>query len=48
MLPDRRLEFGERPAYLGIMNAMIEQGTEPTAPRPTRYPEWVALTIGQP
>jgi len=48
MLPDRRLEFAERPAYLGIMNAMIEQGTEPAGPRPTRYPEWVALTIGQP
>jgi len=48
MLPERRLEFGERPAYLGIMNSMIEQGTDSASPRPTRYPEWVALTIGQP
>jgi hypothetical protein len=27
---------------------MIDQGTDPAAPRPTRYPAWVALTIGQP
>jgi hypothetical protein len=48
MLPERRLEFAERPAYLGIMNSMIDQGTDSTTPRPVRYPEWVALTIGQP
>jgi hypothetical protein len=48
MLPERRAEFAERPAYLGIMDSMIEQGTAPAAPRPTRYPAWVAFTIGQP
>ena len=32
MLPERRLEFAERPAYLGIMNSMIDQGTDPTTP----------------
>ena len=48
MLPERRAEFAERPAYLGIMDSMIEQGTDPAAPRPTRYPAWVAFTIGQP
>lgn len=48
MLPERRVEFAERPAYLRIMDSMIEQGTDPAAPRPTRYPAWVALTIGQP
>jgi hypothetical protein len=48
MLPDRRIEFAERPTYLRIMHEMIEQGTDPEAPRPIRYPEWVALTIGQP
>jgi hypothetical protein len=47
-LPERRLEFSERPTYLGILQAMIAQGTDPAALRPTRYPEWVALTIGQP
>jgi hypothetical protein len=48
MLPERRAEFAERPAYLQIMDSMIEQGTDPAAPGPTRYPAWVALTIGQP
>jgi hypothetical protein len=48
MLPERRAEFAERPPYLRIMNSMIDQGTDPAAPRPTRYPAWVALTIGQP
>jgi hypothetical protein len=48
LLPARRAEFAERPAYLRIMESMIEQGTDPAAPRHTRYPEWVALTIGQP
>jgi hypothetical protein len=43
MLPDRRTEFADRPMYLRIMRSMIDQGTAPTAPRPTRYPEWVAL-----
>ena len=48
MLPERRAEFAERPPYLQIMESMIEQGTDPATPRPTRYPAWVALTIGQP
>lgn len=48
MLPDRRLEFAERPAYLRIMESMIEQGTDQEGPRPVRYPSWVALIIGQP
>ena len=48
LLPERRLEFAERPDYLRIMNSMITQGTDSSGPRPTRYPEWVALTIGQP
>jgi hypothetical protein len=48
MLPDRRAEFAERPAYLRIMHAMVAQGTDPRSPQPTRYPGWVALTIGQP
>jgi hypothetical protein len=48
MLPERRAEFAQRPPYLRIMNSMIDQGTNPASPRPTRYPSWVALTIGQP
>ncbi len=48
MLPERREEFAERPAYLRIMNSMIDQGANAVSPRPTRYPEWVSLTTGQP
>jgi hypothetical protein len=48
LLPERRMEFAKRPVYLRIMESMIEQGTDASGPRPTRYPEWVARTIGQP
>jgi hypothetical protein len=48
LLPDRRIEFSERPGYLDIMDSMIPQGVNPASPRPTRYPQWVALSIGQP
>jgi hypothetical protein len=40
-LPARRLEFAGRPAYLRIMDSMIEQGTDPAAPWPARYPRVV-------
>jgi len=48
MLPERRAEFAERPDYLRIMSSMIDQGANAVSPRPTRYPEWVSLTTGQP
>jgi hypothetical protein len=48
LLPDRRTEFAERPVYLGIMQSMIEQGTEPGAARPTNYPRLVKRTLGLP
>lgn len=48
ILPARRAEFAERPTYLRIMESMIGQGTEPGAPRPTRYPRWVTRTLGLP
>jgi hypothetical protein len=44
-LPDRRLEFADRPIYLQIMESMIEQGTDPGAPAPTRYPRWIESMI---
>lgn len=47
-LPERRTEFADRPVYLQIMKSMIDQGTDPAGPRPIPYPQWVALTIGQP
>jgi hypothetical protein len=46
MLPDRRIEFAERPVYLDIMRKMIPQGTAPGATQPTRYPRWVSRTLG--
>src|SRR5262249_51173222 len=45
-LPSRRLEFADRPIYLQIMNSMIAQGTDPSAPQPTRYPRWIARSLG--
>ncbi|MGH2400035.1 MAG: hypothetical protein ACRDF6_09320, partial [bacterium] len=46
-LPARRIEFAERATYLRIMESMIEQGTEPAAPRPTRYPRVMTRFIGE-
>ena len=46
MLPERRREFAERPVYLQIMQTMIDQGTERSAPYPTRYPRWIDRTLG--
>ena len=48
LLPDRRVEFAQRPTYLGIMESMIPQGTAPGAPRPTNYPSIVKRTLGLP
>jgi hypothetical protein len=45
-LAQRRTEFADRPVYLQIMDAMIDQGTDKTAPRPTPYPRWIDLTLG--
>ena len=45
-LPQRRMEFADRSTYLQIMQSMIEQGTNPAAPRPTRYPHLISITIG--
>ncbi len=46
-MPERRREFVERPVYLGIMDSMIEQGTTPGMPQPTRYPRWMSRWIGE-
>jgi hypothetical protein len=47
-LPQRRLEFADRPVYLNILESLIDQGTARGAPRPTRYPPWVAVMLGLP
>jgi hypothetical protein len=45
---DRRVEFAERPVYLEIMRRLSDQGTDPAAPRATRYPVIVNRTLGLP
>ena len=45
-LQRRRVEFGKRAPYLRILNAMIDQGTTPSVPRPTAMPEWAGSVIG--
>ena len=47
LLPERRMEFAERPTYLRIMEAMIAQGTAPDGPHPTHYPRWLARWVGE-
>jgi len=46
-LQRRRVEFARRAPYLRILNAMIDQGTTPSVPRPTAMPEWAGSVIGE-
>jgi len=48
MLPERRREFAARPVYLGIMDSMVEQGTNPSTAHRTRYPARVNRVLGMP
>jgi hypothetical protein len=45
-LQRRRVEFANRAAYLRILNAMIDQGTPSSVPRPTALPDWAGSVIG--
>jgi len=45
-LQRRRVEFVNRAAYLRILDAMIDQGTPSSVPRPTPLPDWAGSTIG--
>jgi len=45
-LQRRRVEFAKRAPYLRVLNAMIDQGTTPSVPRPTAMPEWARSVIG--
>ena len=45
-LQRRRVEFANRPPYLRILNAMIDQGTPSSVPRPTPLPDWAGSVIG--
>ena len=46
-LAGRRVDFAHRAAYIRIMESMIEQGTDPAAPRPTRFPPSVRSVLGE-
>jgi hypothetical protein len=41
-LAPRRVEFADRPVYLTIMESMVPQGIDRSAPRPTKRPYWLA------
>jgi len=45
-LQRRRVEFANRAPYLRILNAMIDQGTPSSVPRPTAVPDWAGSVIG--
>jgi uncharacterized membrane protein YwzB len=47
LLPERRVGFGRRKVYQGIMESMVAQGRDPSAARPTRFPDWVHRVLGQ-
>ena len=47
LLPGRRMEFAERRTYLRIMDSMLDQGTKPDMPQPTRYPQAMSRWIGE-
>ncbi len=44
-LPQRRGEFADRATYLRIMESLVEQGTDPATPIPTRYRRWAARVV---
>jgi hypothetical protein len=44
-LEQRRVEFADRPTYARVMEALVEQGVNPSAPAPTRYRRWAARIV---
>jgi len=44
-LEQRRIEYAHRPVYVDIMDSLVDQGRDPDAPRPTRYPRSVRLLL---
>ena len=44
-LAPRRQRFADRPVYVEIMESMVPQGIDPSAPRPTRRPYWLATAL---
>jgi hypothetical protein len=46
-LYSRRVDFADRPIYVRTLNALVEQGIDPSAATPTPYPRWVIRLIGE-
>jgi hypothetical protein len=44
-LAPRRQRFADRAVYVQIMESMVPQGIDPSAPRPTRRPYWLATAL---
>ena len=44
-LAPRRQRFADRAVYVEIMESMVAQGIDPSAPRPTRRPYWLATAL---
>jgi len=46
-LQRRRVERADRPTYLRIMNAMVDQGLNPSLAQRTSYPDWAIALLGE-
>jgi hypothetical protein len=44
-LAPRRQRFADRTVYVQIMESMVPQGIDPSAPRPTKRPYWLATAL---
>jgi len=44
-LGPRRQRFADRTVYLQIMESMVPQGIDPSAPRPMKRPHWLATVL---
>ena len=47
-LQAQRADFADRPTYLRIMEAMAEQGLDPSSAQGTSYPRWARVWFGEP
>jgi hypothetical protein len=46
-LEQLRYDFADRPRYLSILEAMVEQGRDPGAARRAPYPDWARAWLGE-
>ena len=43
----RRVERADRPTYLRILNALVDQGLDPSLAQRTSYPDWAVALLGE-